>query len=331
MSRKIIYLINPISGTRGKRSLKEMIQQKTQEKGIAFSILPTNAEGDYRHLLNRVRDEGVTDIVICGGDGTVSAVAAALRGSEARVGVIPMGSGNGLAFAAGIPKDPAKALDIIFAGKSAFIDGLLINDHFSCMLCGIGLDGAVAHEFAGQPRRGLRTYIRITMRNFFRARPYPFRICVPEGSSDASGSSVPGGSSVASGSPDAAGSSVVGGGQQEFRVNAFFISIANGNQFGNNFTIAPKASLHDGLLDIVIAAKTNRFRFLWSVLRQVRNGYALQPVSEAGKKKIVYFQASSLVIENPEEAPLHIDGDPAATASTFRIVVVSDAIRLMIP
>lgn len=299
VSRKIIYLINPISGTRGKRSLKEMIRQRTQAQGFAFSILPTNAEGDYRHLLALVRDEGVTDIVICGGDGTVSAVAAALRGSGARVGVIPMGSGNGLAFAAGIPKDPAKALDIIFAGKSAFIDGLLINDHFSCMLCGIGLDGAVAHEFAGQPRRGLRTYIRITMRNFFRARPYPFRICVNAG--------------------------------PELMVEAFFISIANGNQFGNNFTIAPKASLHDGLLDIVIATKTNRWRFLWSVLRQVRNGYDLEQTPEAGSKKIIYFQASSLVIENPEEAPLHIDGDPAVSASSFRVVVVPDAIRLMIP
>src|SRR6201999_1634546 len=111
----------------------------------------------------------VTDIVICGGDGTVSAVAAALKGQETRLGIIPMGSGNGLAFAAGIPKDPVRALDIVFAGKASCIDGLLINEEFSCMLCGIGLDGKVAHEFASERTRGLQTYIRVTFRNFLRA------------------------------------------------------------------------------------------------------------------------------------------------------------------
>ena len=300
MSRKIIYLINPISGTRGKHSLKEMIRQKTQEQGIDFSILPTSAEGDYSHLSSLIRTEGITDIVICGGDGTVSAVMAALRGSAVRLGVIPMGSGNGLAFAAGIPKDPARALDLVFAGKASPIDGVLINDQFSCMLAGIGMDGKVAHEFAGQRRRGLQTYIRITMRNFFTARAYPFRLRVP--------------------------------GARELDVEAFFISIANGNQFGNNFTIAPKASLHDGLLDIVIAKKTGRLNFLWSVIRQVLGGYPVQ-TAPAGTDKgaILYFKTPSLVIQNPAEAPLHIDGDPKPSACTFRIEVVPDAIRLIQP
>lgn len=341
MSRKIIYLINPISGTRGKRSLKEMIRQKTQEQGIDFSILPTSAEGDYSHLSSLIRTEGVTDIVVCGGDGTVSAVMAALYagssdetrdpspGSSVRLGVIPMGSGNGLAFAAGIPKDPARALDIVFAGKATPIDGVLINDEFSCMLAGIGMDGKVAHEFAGQRRRGLQTYIRITMRNFFSARPYPFRLRVPGDDLRPSGpAAAPGASGFGAANPVAAGASA----SHELDVEAFFISVANGNQFGNNFTIAPRASLHDGLLDIVIAKKTGRLNFLWSVIRQVLGGYPVQP-ARAGTRKgaILYFQTPSLVIENPAEAPLHIDGDPKKSARTFRIEVVPDAIRLIQP
>ena len=349
--RKIIYLINPISGTRGKRSLKEMIRQKTQEQGIDYSILPTNAEGDYSHLPELIRTQGVTDIVICGGDGTVSAVAAALYkpkqsadagpfdkprdaslgatedrldgGTEVKLGVIPMGSGNGLAFAAGIPKDPAKALEIIFAGRAAYIDGVLINDQFSCMLCGIGMDGKVAHEFAGQQRRGLQTYIRITMRNFFSARPYPFRLCIP---TDGSGqSNFPANDQERADVP-------AGGQERELSVDAFFISIANGNQFGNNFTIAPKASLQDGLLDIVIAKKTSRLRFLWSVIRQVLGGYPIQTAPDGkGSRRIIYFQTPSLVIENPAEAPLHIDGDPKTSARSFRISVVPKAIQLIQP
>src|SRR5215475_11570205 len=304
MSRNIIYLINPISGTRGKSPLQELIRQKTEEKNIAYSILPTNIEGDYAFLLPFIQQMAVTDIIVCGGDGTVSAVAAALTGVDVRIGIIPMGSGNGLAFAAGIPKDAEKALEIVFAAKAAPIDGFLINGQFSCMLCGIGFDARVAEEFAEQPRRGLQTYIRVTMKNFFTARSYPFRLRIPSGN----------------------------GHDPSFREDAFFISIANGNQFGNNFTIAPKASLHDGLLDIVIAKKTSRLRFLLSVIRQVLGGYRIQPKPEKeGKERILYFQTPTLVIENPGEAPLHIDGDPKASASEFHISVVPKAIQLIQP
>jgi diacylglycerol kinase (ATP) len=304
MSRNIIYLINPISGTRGKLSLQEMIRQKTREKGITYSILPTNVEGDYAFLLPFIQQAAVTDIIVCGGDGTVSAVAAALSGVDVRVGIIPMGSGNGLAFAAGIPKDTEKALEIIFAAKASAIDGFLINGQFSCMLCGIGFDAKVAEEFAEQPTRGLNTYIRVTLKNFFGARSYPFRFTIPSGN----------------------------GHDPSFREDAYFISIANGNQFGNNFTIAPKASLHDGLLDIVVAKKTSRFRFLFSVIRQVLGGYRVrQKPEKVGKEKILYFQTSALVIENPGEAPLHIDGDPKASANEFHISVVPKAIRLIQP
>jgi len=305
MDRKIIYLINPISGTGGKSSLQQLIIQRTQAAGIAYSIYPTNAEGNYAFLREIIAQEKVTDIVVCGGDGTVSAVMAALTGTDTRIGIIPMGSGNGLAFAAKIPKDAGKALDIIFSGKAAPIDGFLINGHFSCMLCGIGFDGKVAHEFALRSTRGLQTYIRVTMKNFFTARPYRFQISIP---------------------------AAANGGALSFPVDAFFINVANGDQFGNHFTIAPKASLEDGLLDIVIVKKADRLSFLLSVIRQVLGGYPIQdkPVIE-GRRNVLYFQTPSLEIANPEGAPLHIDGDPAAPANKFIIQVVPKAIRLIKP
>jgi diacylglycerol kinase (ATP) len=302
-SRKIIYLINPISGTRGKRSLQALINRRTKDAGIDFSILPTDASGNYSFLIPLIEGEGATDIVICGGDGTVSAVAATLKGRDTRIGIIPMGSGNGLAFAAGIPGDPAKALDIILAGNSSWIDGFLINGRFSCMLCGIGFDGSVAHQFAREHRRGLQTYIRVTLFHFLRARSYPFMIDLP-----------------------------AGGPRASFPVEAFFIDIANGNQFGNNVTIAPRADLHDGLLDIVIVKKASRLRLLLSAIRQVMGGYKMTaaPVN-AGTKKVLYFQTSELSIANPEGAPLHIDGDPAPSADRFRIEIAPKAIRLIQP
>ncbi|MES1159912.1 MAG: diacylglycerol kinase family protein, partial [Bacteroidota bacterium] len=248
MSRKIIYLINPISGTGGKSSLQELITRKTTAEKIDFSILPTDAQGRYDFLIPAIVKEQVTDIVICGGDGTVSAVAAALKGVPVRIGIIPMGSGNGLAFAAKIPKDPSAALDIIFAGKADYIDGFTINGQFSCMLCGIGFDAKVAHEFARQKRRGLKTYVRVSLANFFTSRPYPFRIrlTLPEDK------------------------------KVVLPVDAFFINIANGDQFGNNVTIAPRASLHDGLLDIVVVKKMWKLPMVFAVIRQVLGRNALQ-------------------------------------------------------
>jgi diacylglycerol kinase (ATP) len=302
-SRKIIYLINPISGTRGKSSLQDLIVRRTRDAGIDFSILPTDAAGNYSFLIPMIEQEGVTDIVICGGDGTVSAVAAALQRRDTRVGIIPMGSGNGLAFAAGIPRDAAKALDIILAANASWIDGFLINGRFSCMLCGIGFDGGVAHQFAREHHRGLQTYIRVTLFQFLRARSYPFMIDRPGRAPRTS-----------------------------FPVEAFFIDIANGNQFGNNVTIAPRADLHDGLLDIVIIKKASRLRLLLSATRQVLGGYKMTaaPVN-AGTKKVLYFQTPGLSIANPEGAPLHIDGDPAPSADRFLIEIAPKAIRLIQP
>lgn len=304
MARKIIYLINPISGTKGKSSLQELITRKTGAEKIDFSILPTDMEGKYDFLIPAIEKEQVTDIVICGGDGTVSAVMAALQGIAVRVGIIPMGSGNGLAFAAKIPKDPSRALDIIFGGKASYIDGFTINGQFSCMLCGIGFDGKVAHEFARQKKRGLQTYVRVSLAHFFSSSPYSFRIRLP----------------------------LPEGNEAEFPVDAFFINVANGDQFGNHVTIAPKASLHDGLLDIVVVKKMFKLPMVFAVIRQILGGNVIQEIPrEAGKKNILYFQTPELTIYNPEEAPLHIDGDPKTTAKTFTIKIVPSVVQLIQP
>ena len=90
MARKIIYLINPISGTKGKSSLQELIARKTKERNIDFEIIDTNAKGDYDFLKQKIKKESITDIVVCGGDGTVSSVAAALIGMPVNIGIIPM-------------------------------------------------------------------------------------------------------------------------------------------------------------------------------------------------------------------------------------------------
>src|SRR5207237_10233282 len=187
-------------GTRKKKDMQEYNEKRTAARKIPYQIFPSVASGDYSFLHTIIKEKKITDVVIAGGDGTVSQVVGGLLDFNLNFGVIPCGSGNGLALTAGISKKPEKALDIIFDGKSAVIDGLMINNNFSCMLCGLGFDAKVAHEFAKQPKRGLGTYASVVRKNFFSAPSYRF---------DFESNGI------------------------RFTTDAFVISIANSNQFGN--------------------------------------------------------------------------------------------------
>lgn len=299
MTRRIIYLINPISGTRKKAQVKDLIIRKTREAGLDFDILPSTANGRYENLKETIRQNIITDVVVCGGDGTVNSVVNALQGEPVQFGIIPMGSGNGLALAAKIPKQTTLALDLIFTGNAYPVDAFYINDKFSCMLCGIGFDAAVAHEFAKQKKRGLQTYIRISTLQYFKSKPYPFQIVLND---------------------------------RTLNTDAFFISVANGNQFGNQFTIAPKASLSDGLLDVVIVKKMSKLSLPFSVLHHITGNNLPMHVSDIhNKKKIIYLQTEKIRILNPGLAPLHIDGDPTDTRSDFEIRILPKCFLLIQP
>ena len=214
-------------------------------------------------------------------------------------GIIPCGSGNGLALAAKISKQPDKTLDIIFTGKASLIDGFIVNGRFACMLCGLGFDAKVAHDFVDQPERGLATYIRLALKNFFTVKPYKFEIQLKD---------------------------------TKFKTEAYFISIANSNQFGNNFTIAPKASLSDGLLDVVIITAQNKVSFILQTLEQFVGWNALQAVPLIKQKSsAIYFQTDQISIINQSEAPLHIDGEPAETPKTLNIEIKKKCFRLIQP
>jgi YegS/Rv2252/BmrU family lipid kinase len=299
MPRNLLYIINPVSGTKTKKDLQQLIEMKTAGQNISFQVFPSVASGDYSFLYPIIKEQKVTDVIIAGGDGTVSQVVSSLMNCDVNFGIIPCGSGNGLAYAAKIPRQPEKALAIIFTGKPAPIDGFYINNQFACMLCGLGFDAKVAHDFAQQPARGLTTYVKQVVRNFFSAKPYLFELIIKE---------------------------------TKFRTTAYFISIANSNQFGNNFTIAPQASLTDGLLDIVIVTKQSKLSVLLQTLKQVRGKNKLQSEAvEEQKRGVIYFQTDKLHIRNLSQAPLHIDGDPAETPEELMIEIKKKCFRLIQP
>lgn len=295
--RKILYIINPISGTRTRKGLQQLVEKETARRNIPFRVISSVANGDYAFLKTKIGEEQITDIVIAGGDGTISQVVGSLLDAPVQFGLLPCGSGNGLALAAGISRKPKQALETIFTGLPKAVDGFLVNKQFSCMLTGLGFDAAVAHQFAHQPKRGLWTYAALISRNFLAARTYRFRI-------ESNG--------------------------LVFHTDAFFISVANSNQFGNNVTIAPQALLTDGLLDVVIVKKNAKPLLLLNLLRQVFTGKTKR-IESSLKLPVIYFQTTELVVDNEDSAPLHIDGDPAETPVQLHIRILPQCFRLIHP
>ena len=297
--RYIILLVNPISGGKKKEAAIRLVEQVFAANGLRYSIIPTNANGEYDQLKNSIAANGITDVVIMGGDGTVNQAVHALKDQPVQFGIIPFGSGNGFAFAAGIPKNLTRAIEVILRNKTKAVDAFLVNDRFSCMLTGLGFDAKVAHDFASRPSRGLLTYVKETVKNFFAAKPCRFEIEIEETS---------------------------------FFTEAFFISVANGNQFGNNVTIAPLARLDDGLLDVVIVQKMNKLRLPLAVIQQMWSTNHLQRfVQHMSKGNVLYFQTPRLRIRNPELALLHIDGEPVPTYETIDFTILRNCFRLLQP
>lgn len=301
INKKLIFVINPISGTNKKTTFQAFIDTYCKERNCPFEILPTTKSGNYDLIRSKIQEEGFTDIIICGGDGTVNQVVNALRDLPVNFGVIPFGSGNGLANAAGIPSSPQEALKLIFSANAQpqWVDGFTINGTFACMLSGLGFDAAVAHDFSKKEHRGLLTYTQQSILNYFKAQPYQFEIVVDD---------------------------------VKFFSEAFFISIANSNQFGNNFKIAPSARLNDGLLDIVIVQKMNKVKLPFAILKQISGNNKLQTLlDDLSNKNVLYFQTPKLKIDNLRLAPMHIDGEPVDTDRMIDVEILPNAFKMYCP
>lgn len=299
MERKILFFINPVSGTRNKLSLEKTIINHCEKNFAAFEILFTSKDGDYAFLKEKTEKEFITDIVICGGDGSIGPIVSHLLDVKVNIGIVPLGSGNGLARSAGIPNSIDKALEIIFYGTPKFVDAFTVNKRLGCQIVGLGFDAFIAQEFARARKRGLSTYTKLAIKHFFKAKSYNFEFDI--------------------------------NGNRE-SVEAFIFCVSNANQFGNNLKIAPKASLNDGLLDVVIVKKTTKLNVLISFVQHVLFGTKNpKSITVSAKKNLEYFNAQNIRIINKSNAPVHIDGDPLEVEKEYTIEILPSAYKLIQP
>ena len=298
MDRKILFFINPISGTKKKLHLQKVIIRECGNRNVAFEILSTSKERNYQFLKETIEKQSFTDVVICGGDGSIAPVVAATLNTTVHIGIIPLGSGNGLAATAGIPRSLKKAFRNIFEGVATETDAFFVNNRMGCHLTGLGFDAKISYEFSRQRVRGVNTYIKQVIKHFFFEKYFTFKI-------ESNGESL--------------------------TEDAFLISIANSNQFGNNFRIAPKASLNDGLLDVVLIRKNAKMIIFFKTLKHILMGKVQNNFGQSEGNNILYFQTKKLLIKNLNNAPFQIDGDPAPTGKEFLIEVIPNAYKLIKP
>lgn len=225
--RSFIFIINPVSGTGKQRGIEKLIAETAKKQGAEISIEHTRQAGHAYELAKTHVTQQAYAVVVVGGDGSVNEVGKALAHTSTCMGIIPVGSGNGLARHLGISLRPAKALEHIFTGTAITMDMGKIEDHVFLSTAGFGFDAHVAHLFAQQKKRGFSTYIKTVRKQLFSYEPFEF---------------------------------TVKGHENQVTDRAFMLSVANIPQFGNNFTINPLATENDGLLNATIIKPFPRYK-----------------------------------------------------------------------
>ncbi|MDE5635068.1 MAG: diacylglycerol kinase family lipid kinase [Muribaculaceae bacterium] len=291
MTDRLMLIINPISGTAGKAGMAEMVTRHLMPLGHDIDVRYTTCGGDATRLAREAVDLGYRGVLAAGGDGTINETARALCGTGVPLGIIPAGSGNGLARHTGIPIDPELSLEIIKQEHLEEVDYGTVNEsEFFCTM-GVGFDAAVSHRFARQHRRGKLMYVKSAINEFASYSPETYTL-------SANGKLI--------------------------TQRAFLIAVANASQYGNNAYIAPEASITDGLLDVTIIHQGNP-------LETARVGIDMMTGYINKNMLIETFRTPSVVIYRESGGPAHIDGEPVDMGPILDIRCHHAALRMFTP
>lgn len=288
---RLMLIINPISGTGSKKGVVEMVEQAMGACGHDVDVRLTGARGDATRLAGEAAAKGYHGVLACGGDGTVNETARALCGTETALGILPAGSGNGLARHLQIPVDIAMALKVIADGNVVDSDYGTVNGRpFFCTF-GMGFDAAVSHRFARQSRRGILSYVKSAISEYVQYRPQTYTV-------SANGKLL--------------------------TEKAFLISVCNASQWGNNAYIAPEASITDGLLDITIVHSGTAIDAAVMGM-DIFTGYINK------NTMVHTFRAPACVIYRNGAGEAHIDGEPMMMDDILDVKCHHGALKVFTP
>lgn len=290
-SNEVLFIINRYSGTKYRDELQEKIAAHGNSKNIACIIQFTERPGHATELAKQAIEKKYRMVFAVGGDGTVNEVAKGLLHSNIPLGIIPVGSGNGLARHLQIPLNIDRALHLINLEKTMVIDTFTINGRFSTNVSGIGFDGHIAGLFGQNGKRGLFNYVKLVVSQFSKFKEFEYELIINK---------------------------------EESRNKAFIISCANSSQFGNNAIIAPYASLSDQELDICFVKKMSLIPALSFVIQLFRG-------TIHKSKHVRIKKANEFELKTQFPIPYHVDGEAAGSSSHFIIKINPASLSVAIP
>lgn len=285
---KIAFVINPNAGVKKKIDIIDFIKTNYSIH-LNYDIIVWKNKDDFESVKQEVLKGDYTIVVACGGDGTVNQVASIVAKTNMALGILPLGSGNGLARSNRIPMNLAKALKVIERGTINIIDGALINNHPFFCTAGVGFDAHIANEFAISTKRGFLTYFKTTMKEFFGYKPNHYKIAIDG---------------------------------KKIELEAFLITIANAGQWGNDVYIAPEAELTDGILNVSILKPFSLISIpmIGMKLFSKKIHQSVQLISEKGKKIDIEFNG---------ELPVHFDGEPIRVKDKISIEIMPLVLKIV--
>ena len=290
MKKKAVFIINLISGTSDKAAIPGLIDQYLDKTQFEYEIAVTQYAGHASEIAAKAKDDGVDVVVAIGGDGTVNEVARAIVHSSTALGIIPCGSGNGLARHLLLPLNVRKAIDVINRSEVRQLDYGIINDYPFFCTCGMGFDAFVSMKFAEAGKRGPITYVENVLREGLKYKPETYTIEDDNGT---------------------------------LQYKAFLISCANASQYGNNAYIAPQASMSDGLMDVIIMEP-------FDVFEAPQISIEMFSKTLDKNSKIKTFRTRHLHIHRDKPGVIHYDGDPVMTGADIDIELKPKGINIIV-
>ena len=290
MAKKILFVVNPVSGTARKADIPALVESVMDGSLYDCKIAFTSHAGHATDIAAAAAAAGVHAVVAVGGDGTVNEVGRGLVHTGTALGIVPCGSGNGLARHLLLPMNPKKALAVLNRCETEDLDYGVVDGHPFFCTCGIGFDAFISKKFAEAGKRGPATYLENILREGLKYKP---------------------------------GTYIVEDETGEHRHEAFLISCANASQYGNNAYIAPGASMSDGLLDVVVMEPFGMFE-----APQISIEMFSKTLDRHSKVKT--FRSKALRITRETPGVIHYDGDPAEAGKVVDVRIEEKGIKVVV-
>ncbi len=292
MSRKhLVFIINPRAGVEREKEIKAAITAAIDTAVYSHEVIHTQFAKHGTELARQAAAKGAYAVVAVGGDGSVNDVVQGLAGTNTALAIIPKGSGNGMARTMKIPLDVAEAMKVINTGKILDIDLAYANERLFVSNAGVAFDALISKKFATSVKRGLGVYSWLVTKYLWLYKPWNFEITVDG---------------------------------KVLTEKAFMVNVANGQQFGYNFKIAPMADYTDGILDVIIIRSFPKILGGLIALRAMTGTIASSPY-------VTHLRGKEITIKHPQLKLMQTDGDAHECANDIRFTVKQGAQKVIVP